>query len=359
MNRKIFWAVFVLPLAAAILFAIKNIWLANNQHLGNLQNSRLEKPTLSATLRPLPTSTPIPIFTTSSIFSSNHIWVNDLPADQTISIITTGDVMPGRTVNAKMHQYQDFTHPFTQTAHQLAETDFTIINLESPLVPDCPVVSGGMTFCGDYRFIEGLKFAGVDAANLANNHINNYGQKGINQTISILENNQILPVGWPLNELKIATVKNTKIGLLGYDLLSGFDEKAILSTISASSKKVDILVINLHWGIEYTHLPQQFQRDLAYRIIDEGADLVVGNHSHWFQPLEVYKEKLIVYSHGNFVFDQEWSEETKTGIIVKHTFYHNNQVDARVFPVYITDYHQPEFLTGQPAENILNQLNKL
>jgi poly-gamma-glutamate synthesis protein (capsule biosynthesis protein) len=309
-------------------------------------------------LPPLPTIS-IPPLTLTQIFSSNHSWTSRLPQNETITIITTGDVMPGRTVNTKMHEHNDFTHPFTKTADLLRIADFTLINLEAPLIKNCPLVNGGMIFCGDYRFIDGLKFAGIDAANIANNHIFNYGQQGIQETIQVLSNNQIIASGQPLNELSITTIKATKIGLLGYDLLSGMDENLLLKTVSTASKKVDILVVSLHWGIEYTHNPEPRQQDLAYRIINEGADLIVGNHPHWFQPIEIYQGKLIIYAHGNFIFDQEWSEKTKTGYIAKHTFFQHSQVDAEIFPIYISDYNQPELLAGTRKNQVLDILQTI
>ncbi len=72
--------------------------------------------------------------------------------------------------------------------------------------------------------------------------------------------------------------------------------------------------------------------------------------------LLIYHNKLIIYSHGNFIFDQEWSKETKTGIIIKHYFLDKKQVGFEVLPIYISDYSQPQFIEGLEKEKILNQL---
>ena len=265
------------------------------------------------------------------------------PLPKTITIITTGDVIPARTVNYKMTKYNNFKYPFEKTAGFLKSADLTLINLESPLIKNCPVTNEGMIFCGDQRFIEGLKFADIDVVNLANNHVSNYGIDGIKQTVQLLENNNILTCG-SFNNLAIKQLNNLKIGFLGWNLLEKFDEQEILQIISQSKQKVDLLIVSFHWGAEYMPAPADWQKKLAYKIIEAGADMIVGNHPHWIQPIEFYKNKLIIYSHGNFIFDQEWSQETKTGVIGKHTFSDNKLIDSQFFPIFISDYSQPELL---------------
>jgi poly-gamma-glutamate synthesis protein (capsule biosynthesis protein) len=90
--------------------------------------------------------------------------------------------------------------------------------------------------------------------------------------------------------------------------------------------------------------------------IDAGADLVIGNHPHWIQPVELYNGKLITYAHGNFVFDQEWSLETKQGVVGRYTFYDTQLVDVEFLPVLIENYGQPHFLMGAEKQFILDHM---
>jgi poly-gamma-glutamate synthesis protein (capsule biosynthesis protein) len=83
---------------------------------------------------------------------------------------------------------------------------------------------------------------------------------------------------------------------------------------------------------------------IGHLSIDWGADIVIGNHPHWYQGIEVYHGKLITYSHGNFVFDQMWSEETREGIVGTYTFYGKQLVAASWKAVRIYDYAQPVFM---------------
>ncbi len=126
--------------------------------------------------------------------------------------------MLGRSVNFKSSQKKDWRWPFLKIADFLKNADLTFINLESPLIADCPLTQEGMIFCGDLNNIEGLVSAGVDVANLANNHTTNYQQIGLDSTIKTLNLNGILPTG--INDLAIRETKGIKFAFLGYNDIS-------------------------------------------------------------------------------------------------------------------------------------------
>ena len=279
-----------------------------------------------------------------------------------ISISTTGDVIPARTVNFKMTQNNDFTLPFQKTAGFLKNSDMTIVNLEAPLIGNCPVTTEGMVFCGNPRFIEGLLYAGIDVATTGNNHSLNHGIDGLSQTVRLLEKNNILYAGLPdkkLSNLAVKVVKDQRIGTLAYNILDNPDRNIILEEIQKAKNETDFLIVAFHWGAEYVRYPSAETRQLAYDAIGSGADLIAGNHPHWIQPIEVFKDKLIIYAHGNFIFDQEWSEETKTGIIIKTYLAGDKILDAEVIPIFISNYNQPEILAGQKKEAVLNLVREI
>lgn len=286
------------------------------------------------------------------IFSNNHDWIATLSASKKITLIATGDVIPARTVNYQATISNNFKWPFENTALLLKSADITLINLESPLIKNCPLTQTGMIFCGNEKNIEGLTFAGVDVANLANNHSGNHGKEGLDYTKSLLKNNNI---EYSSEEsLAIKQVSDIKFGFLGYNALNPINKETVSSEIQKAKEKVDILVVSYHWGAEYQRLPSNSTVDLAHFSIDNGADLIIGNHPHWIQPIEIYKDKLITYAHGNFVFDQMWSEETKKGVIGIYTFYGGNLVDSQFIPIYIKDYGQPFFPNSAESKNILD-----
>ena len=147
---------------------------------------------------------------------------------------------------------------------------------------------------------------------------------------------------------------------VGIENQAVFDDlkNRIKREIGTAKQNSDLVIVSFHWGIEYTTQPKPRQKELAHLAIDSGADLIVGNHPHWIQPVEVYKDKLIVYSHGNFVFDQMWSQKTREGMVGKYYFYNNKLIDAEFFPVIIEDYGQPRFAMDTQKEKILKRFKE-
>lgn len=282
--------------------------------------------------------------------------------DQTYTIIATGDVIPARSVNAKVVGLNDFTFPFKKTADFLKRADAVFINLESPLIPNCPVTIEGMIFCGDRGNVQGLTYANVSVVSIANNHMANYGLKGIGETVALLKRNNIAVTG--NGESAILTIKEKRFGFLGYNDVENFagiasaDVNQIILDVSELKKDVDFVIVAFHWGIEYVSDPTQRQRELAHAAIDAGADLVIGNHPHWVQGIEQYKEKFITYAHGNFIFDQMWSRQTREGVLGKYIFNDTGLIDVQFYPVIIDDYSQPRFATQIEAEIILSRMRK-
>lgn len=270
-------------------------------------------------------------------------FLEKIKEEEPITLIAVGDVMLGRSVNAKMRSLDDFTYPFLKTADFLKAADLTFINLESPFYDDCPTTNTGMIFCADPKAIEGLVMAGIDIANLANNHIRNYGQEGLDLTKNLLQENSISPLG-PEPNLVIKEIKKIKFGFLGFDLTSGYQEESIIKAIKEKKLPVDILIVSFHWGAEYSSAPSSWQIDLAHQTIEAGADLILGHHPHVIQKTEDYHNGKIVYSLGNFVFDQPWSEATKRGLIGIFTFQDKKLVNSEFKEVSIKDYSQPELI---------------
>lgn len=111
-----------------------------------------------------------------------------------------------------------------------------------------------------------------------------------------------------------------------------------------------------HWGAEYVSVPQSAEGiapddpvEIAHLAVDAGADFIIGNHPHWVQAVELYRGKLIVYAHGNYIFDQMWSYETRVGVIGLYTFYDDKLVRVEFIPTIIEDYAQPRLLSAGEA----------
>ena len=160
------------------------------------------------------------------------------------------------------------------------------------------------------------------AANLANNHIMDFTDGGFRQTEDQLKKNNIpyFGVGKENNNFHnplIVEFDNKKIALLGYSAVESFlcSEKTISDVSKANPQKIesdiircknmdiDFVIVSIHWGREERPFFSKQQQELGHFIIDAGADMVIGHHPHCIQPVELYKEKYIFYSLGNFAFD--------------------------------------------------------
>lgn len=272
---------------------------------------------------------------------------------ETFSLIFAGDVMLGRSVNTRMIKYADTSWPFQKIAPFLSAADLTLVNLESPFHSNCPPTDQGMIFCANPFSVAGLQTAGIDVVNLANNHINNQGQEGIDETNRLLSEASIATIGQ--NKPHLVVIKNTRLAFLGFtDINAGSPNIAtatpenIRSQISKAKTVSDLVITTFHWGLEYGPRTSR-QVELAHLAIDSGSDAVIGHHPHWVQEVEQYQGKPIYYSLGNLVFDQMWSEQTRKGLIIKLTYSGQKLLRQERFPIKIFDYGSPA-VVGQPAE---------
>ncbi len=312
-----------------------------------------------------PVTSEPPAITTNVIFAKDHTWTATLSAKLLWTLVATGDIIPARSVNEQTVKKNDFVWAWRNIRSYLKEADIAFINLESPLLSDCPVINTGFVFCGDRRHVEGMQQSGVDVVSFANNHMGNYGLKGIEETKNILQEYGIRTTG-DTNQPAIMTAKDIRIAFLAYNDV-GYEESGIAwaneadiaEDIQKARKNADVIIVGMSWGIEYTSTPSERQRLLAHHVIDAGADLIIGNHPHWIQPFEFYKGKMIMYAHGNTIFDQMWSEETKIGVIGRYTFYKERLIDVEFIPTYIRDYGQPEVLTSNRRQAVLDHLARI
>jgi len=314
----------------------------------------------------------VPLFIlTSFLFAYNNNFNNFKSYEPTSSdnasftLISTGDIGLGRFVNYQIIVNGDPTYPFLNIASYLKSADFTIINLESPLIKNCPTIVTGFKFCGLSQNSHGLIFAGIDGANLANNHTTNYGIEGLLETEALLKDNNIIPIGLS-NEIKYASINGVKVAFVGFvELnnnwtgLSNATDNNLKILITEAEDNADVVIVSFHWGPEYTHNPSDNQIRLARIAIDYGADLILGNHSHWIQPLEKYKDKYISYAQGNTIFDQDWSQKTKEGVIYKFEYLNGKfeKIDEKY--TVIENNSQPRFADEAETERIKSYITPL
>lgn len=332
-------------------------------------------PTATAVPTPTPTPTPaptpaflapdeVPLLTLADIFDSgDRRDIPDLRLDPSRirTLIATGDVIPARHTDiAIRRQGDDFLYPVEATKEITLSADLTIVNLEAPLISGCPYHDSGFTFCGRPGFTAALQAAGVDVVTLENNHITNYGPQGVVETIGYLDAAGIAFAD--RDTPAIAEVRGLKFGFLAFNGVGeAIDRELLVGQIEALRPQVDILSVAFHWGAEYVARPEiapgianDDPVEIAHLAVEAGADLVIGNHPHWVQAVELYEGKFIAYAHGNFIFDQMWSYKTRVGVIGRYTFYDDLLVRVDFIPVLIEDSAQPVPMEGAEAQAVLD-----
>ncbi|MEO6197455.1 MAG: CapA family protein [Dehalococcoidia bacterium] len=315
------------------------------------------------TLTPSPSPTPvqIPPLTLADIFPPRDLSALRLDPARIRTLIATGDVIPARYTDFTIReQGDDFLYTVRPTAEITSDADITVINLEAPLIEYCPLPLEGFTFCGRPGFIAALEAGGVDVVTLENNHIGNYGATGIDETIDHLE---AANLKWADRyTFAITDVRGLKFGFVAFNAVGEtIDRAAMAAQIQALRPQVDVLAVAIHWGAEYVSLPdvapgvaEDNPVELAHLMVDSGADLVIGNHPHWVQGVEFYNGKYITYAHGNFIFDQMWSYETRVGVIGKYTFYDDQLIGVEYTPTLIENYAQPVPMKGPERQAVLD-----
>lgn len=266
----------------------------------------------------------------------------DTVAGRPTTILLTGDVMLGRSVMSKSLKNQNPNYPFEKVAEKLKKADLVLINLENPIVENCPYVDSGFKFCADPKMLTGLTYSGVDVANIANNHTYNYGKDGFEQTKKYLNDIGVSYVGD--SNLVIKEVGGTKFGFLGFDYVTNKPKTSDFDQIRESKILVDVLIVAVHWGIEYKDVPSVSQEQIAKDLVASGADVIAGTHPHWEQTFETVNGKPVYYSLGNFIFDQMWSEPTKRGMVAELTYKDKVLEKQKQMHIYMENFAQPQFL---------------
>lgn len=203
----------------------------------------------------------------------------------------------------------------------IAEADFSICNLETPLCgKNGGIEKAGPTICAEPKALRALTEAGVDGVCLANNHIFDFGQEGLSQTLSALRDHDIRHVGAGLDRETAEAALRISIGGKRISIFSFAEHEFNVSDdgqagaalldpllvgplLLAERAHADALIVCVHGGNEYLSMPRPGLRQICQFLVDMGADAVIGHHPHVPGPYEIYRGKPIIYSLGNLIFD--------------------------------------------------------
>lgn len=269
------------------------------------------------------------------------------------TLLTVGDIMLGRNVEALMRK-QGNDYPFEAIYQFFRGIDVVFANLEGS-IPErhVPTPSGSTRFSFISLTPQILRKHGLRLVSLANNHALDHGAIGFAHTKEVLADARIDVVGHPtdVSEVAIVTkeIRGQEVTWIGFNgFYHGFDESESIELVTTQAADADrFVIITIHWGDEYQLRANRKQRELAHAFIDAGADLVIGHHPHVVQNVEVYKDRAIFYSLGNFIFDQYFSRETQEGLAVGIEV-QDKKVIYRLSPIDIVR-SQPQLMSQERA----------
>ena len=295
---------------------------------------------------------------------------------KTITVSTLGDCTLGTDANfstansfnaydeANGHDYF-----FKNVKSILEEDDVTFANLEGTFTTSNDRQDKQYAFKGDPDYTEILTDGSVEVVTLANNHSGDYGEQGLADTETALEEAGIdYCIG---DTITVKEVNGVKIAFIGIFVNYGTDdsENQLRSDIENAKKQgAELIITAFHWGSEKATQPDETQQSLAHIAIDCGADLVVGHHPHVLQGIEKYNGKYIAYSLGNFCFGGNSNPSDMDTMIFRQTFTVSGDGaakddDVTVIPCSISsdqgyNNYQPTPAEGEAAASIVARLNE-
>ena len=247
-----------------------------------------------------------------------------------LTMTFVGDIMLGRNVqiDAEAHGYEQY---FEHVSSYWKHADFSFVNLESAVLQDgkeyqeAEKTKNSIYLSANRMGVQALLNAGVNVLSCANNHAGDYGREAIADLCDWLDGYAptVTYAGIGRNKQASNTYKILKkngisIGFVSLtdtyykNFIANNDEAGAFATtdihynqiISEAKKENDLVVVYIHFGEENEVKANKEQKSYAHQMIDAGADIIIGSHPHVLQEIELYKDGIIFYSLGNFIFDQ-------------------------------------------------------
>lgn len=286
---------------------------------------------------------------------------------QVETILLAGDMMLGRGIE-KLMKENSIYYPFLKIVQLLRGVDVVFANLEGPIVENIEDIEE--TTIDEPKFIfrpevlEAVKWSRINLLSLANNHIMDRGKEGLEETLDWLQRYQIRSIGAPLPAF--AHSKNIKNDYFASEqsVFLAFNrvfpyidyQEEIIKGIQKArqSNPEKIIIVSMHWGNEYQAHSGIDERELAAKIIDAGADIIIGHHPHVVCEIEMVKGKPVFYSLGNFIFDRQFLPQTREGLVIG-LIISTDKLTFHLFPIK-NQSGQPILMEQNESELFLKNL---
>ena len=308
---------------------------------------------------PAPTATPVP-----AVPSDESTGPETVPVVITaVGDCTLGGDIPSGYYRSFASYYDSYgaDYFFSDVRDLFESDDLTIVNLEGPLTTSTEMREGRrFNFKGRPEYVDILTGSSVEIANVANNHAMDFGDSGFAETLRVLADAGIGASGFrQVYTTEVSGVTVTSIGFTEW----AYEEDQIVRAVRAARAGCDLLIVSVHWGEESSHEATATQRRLGRAIVDAGADVVIGTHTHVYGGVERYNGKYIVYSLGNFCFGCNTNPGDKNCLLFRQTFLAGDDGSvsdggAEIIPASVSsrtdtnDYH-PVLLEGERAQRVL------
>lgn len=290
----------------------------------------------------------------------------------------TGVTAMVRNTAAQMDELGD-AWPAEVIGSELALADITHVSNEVPFVPDCETDTSAdnLVFCSKPGYMRTLEAIGTDIIGLTGNHQNDYGRDGALASLALYEEAGLPVYGGGINkEAAFAPLymehNGNRLAFLGANSFgptfawagdewpgsAEFDLAIMSATVRNIKAKglADLVLVELQYQESYETEPLLDQRIDFTALIAAGADIVTGVQSHVPQGLEFDDGHLVLYGLGNLFFDQMWAQETREGLIPKHTFYEGQHISTQLLTTVLYDSGQPHWATPEEREQILRRV---
>lgn len=322
-------------------------------------------PSLTATFTALPpTQTPTP---------------TEVPITR---LLFTGIIVPARCVQAAIDRIGDPNYPYEEVRQVIQEADLAVGTLNAT-ISDYPPHTGCVrtyVLVGSANNADALQWAGFDVMSVATNHIKNCGlmtcgDRAFFDTLENLRRVGILPVGAGNNHTEamqpvVVEVNGTRFGIVSLGQIEPMafasddkpgiavlNEENLNAAIQAARQASDVVIAMPHWGPEDAAVPNWIQRGLAVKLVEAGADLVVGNHTHVVQAIQELEGVPVFYGLGNFVFDQDLPDHMQ-GVILIVEFQGKNLLSYELIPTHVDRDGRVHIAAPDEAEEILQRIEE-
>jgi len=299
-----------------------------------------------------------------------------------IVIIAAGDIMlSGSSIPVLEKKGYDFAFSDESLAKLIKTADISVANLEYPITKKGkPHKDKKFVFKGSVKSFRAIKDAGFDMLCLANNHIMDYGEKGLSSTLQVCRKYGMICTGAGENlsqacNTGIIERRGIRVALLSYSMTfpkeywatdetpgtAYGDKLTVVEDIALARQIADIVMVGFHWGAELMTEPKPYQVEMAHLAVESGADIVMGHHPHVPQGIEIYKGRPVFYSLGNYAFGS-YSKNSPVSFIARITADKNGVTGIRIYPVIVDNFRtgfKPEAAENEEAMLIINYLGEL